>query len=171
MDINLNCNQVEALINFYIEGKLAPSLKSEMDEHISKCSKCRQKIEQLKNVLSQYESKNYKTQNENLSHEFISKLSAYIDNELDTTDNVKIKKITISNPSARKRLESMYSYQKLMHSVFEKTKNNTKFDYSKNIVSALNKSADYNTTYFRNIIILFCIIILAIISGFVYLYF
>ena len=46
-----------------------------------------------------------------------------------------------------------------------------KFDYSKNIVSALNKSADYNTTYFRNIIILFCIIILAIISGFVYLYF
>ena len=39
MDINLNCNQVEALINFYIEGKLAPSLKSEIDEHISKCSK------------------------------------------------------------------------------------------------------------------------------------
>ena len=171
MDINLNCNQVEALINFYIEGKLAPSLKSEIDEHILKCSKCRQKIEQLKNVLSQYESNNYKTQNENLSHEFINKLSAYIDNELDTTDNVKIKKITISNPSARKRLESMYNYQKLMHSVFEKTKNNTKFDYSKNIVSALNESSDYNTTYFRNIIILFCIIIIAIISGFVYLYF
>ena len=56
----------------------------------------------------------------NTDKQFIKELSAYVDNELDTSENVRIKKITISNPTARQRLESMYNYQKLMHSAYER---------------------------------------------------
>ncbi|MBO6257076.1 hypothetical protein J6N69_03470 [bacterium] len=79
--------------------------------------------------------------------------------------------MTISNPTARQKLESMYKFQKLMHSAYEKTKNDTKIDYSKNIIALLDKSEDYTTPYFRNIIIMFLLLFIAIICGFVYLYF
>lgn len=171
MEIFLNCKQIESLINLYINDKLDPYLKIAIENHISKCSKCKKKIEQLQNVLFQYrKSEENKTKKDN-DIELVKNLSAYIDNELETTENVKIKKITILNPDARKKLESMYNYQKLLHSAYERTKSNIKFDYSKNIISVLNDSYNYTTNYFRNIMIMFLIIIIAIICGFVYLYF
>ncbi len=43
----LTCNQVAALINFYIEDKLNPRLKECIDNHLSKCPACRKKITEL----------------------------------------------------------------------------------------------------------------------------
>lgn len=169
MDIRLTCQQVESLINYYFEGKLAPSLSEFVTEHIKNCPKCRKKFEQLQKILPQYKYKS-KTEREP-DRELIGSLSAYMDNELETAENVKIKKMTISNPSARQKLESMYKFQKLLHSAYEKTKNDTKFDYSKNIIMAVNENTQYTTQYFRNILILFILLLIAIISGFVYLYF
>lgn len=170
MGMDFNCSQVESLINLYIEGNLAPPLKENIEKHLSTCPKCRKKIEQLQNVLFKYAKKDY-TYKENQDKQFIKNLSAYVDNELDTSENVKIKKITISNPSARQKLESMYNYQKLMHSAYEKTKNNSKFDYSKDVISIINGNTDYSTIYFRNLAIIIAFLIVAIISGFAYLYF
>ena len=65
----------------------------------------------------------------------------------------------------------MYKFKKLMHNAYEKTKNDTKFDYSKSIVATLNEGQGYTTTYFRNIIILFVLLLIAVITGFIYLYF
>ena len=171
MDINLNCNQIESLINFYVEGKLVPSLKECVDEHLKQCSKCRKKIEQLQKVLIEYNQKNNQEEEGSIDREFINSLSAYVDNELDTSENVKIKKMTISNPAARKTLESLYNYKKLLHAAYEKTKSNVKYDYSKDIVSVLNESFNYDTTYFRNIIIMIFFMLAAIACGFVYLNF
>ncbi len=168
MNIHFTCAQVETLINYYTEGKLAPSLAQFVSEHIKKCSKCRKKFEQLQNVLTEYNKP--KNQREP-DKELIGSLSAYMDNELDTSENVKIKKMTISNPSARQKLESMYKFQRLLHSAYEKTKNDTKFDYSKSIMAMVNESSPYTTLYFRNIIILFVLLLIAVISGFIYLYF
>ncbi len=168
MDINFTCNQVETLLGYYIEGTLAPSLSEIVKEHIKNCSKCRKKFERLQSFMPKYDAKQNERQPDK---ELIGSLSAYMDNELDTTENVKIKKMTISNPSARQKLESMYKFQKLLHSAYEKTKNDTKFDYSKNIMAMINQSPDYSTTYFRNLIIMFILIMIAIISGFAYLYF
>ena len=169
MDIHLTCSQVEALMNYYVEGKLAPSLSEFVNRHIKTCPKCRKKIEHLGDMLNKmYDKSKYQREPDK---ELIGSLSAYIDNELDTAENVKIKKIAISNPSAREKLESMYKFQKLIHRAYEKTKNDIKFDYSKNIMSAITDSSDYSTTYFRNIIILFICSLVAIIIGFVYLYF
>lgn len=168
MDINLNCNQVESLFNFYIEGKLAPSLYECVKKHIETCPKCLKKFKNWQNSFPKM------TQNieikRGVDREFHNNLSAYVDNELDTAENVKIKKIAISNPTARQELEAMYKYQKLLHSAYEKTKNNTKFDYSKNIMAIINESEVYTTSYFRNFIIVSSLIFIAIICGFIYLY-
>lgn len=171
MEIFLNCKQIESLINLYINNKLNSYIKTGIENHISKCPKCRKKIEQLQNVLLQYHKSEENIVKKDNDIELVKNLSAYIDNELETTENIKIKKITILNPTARKKLESMYNYQKLLHSAYERTKNNTKFDYSKNIISVLNDSYNYTTNYFKNIMIMFLIIIISIICGFIYLYF
>lgn len=171
MDIHFTCNQVETLLGYYIEGTLAPSLSEIVKEHIKNCSKCQKKFELLKTVMKQYDNSNDRINEHKSDSELIGNLSAYMDNELDTSENVKIKKMTISNPSARQKLESMYKFQKLLYSAYEKTKNDTKFDYSKNIIAMIHQPPDYSTTYFRNIIIMFVLILIAIISGFVYLYF
>ncbi len=175
MNKDLSCNQVSALINFYIEGKLNPRLREYVNIHLTKCPKCRKKIEDLKRILNNYAElkKNITVQHkdESLNREFLNNLSAYVDNELNEKENIKIKKMAISNPTARKELESIYKFQKIVHSAYEKTKNSSKFDYSKDILSKIQDKNDYTTNYFYKLTAIFVIIISTIIGGFIYLYF
>ena len=170
MNIQFTCNQIESLIGYFIEGKLAPSLLEFFNQHLKKCPKCRKKVEQVQKVMTKYAPDNNPSESKP-DKELIGSLSAYMDNELDTGENVKIKKMTILNPNARQKLESMYKFKKIMHNAYEKTKNDTKFDYSKSIVATLNEGQSYTTTYFRNIIILFVLLLIAVITGLIYLYF
>ncbi|MCM1338803.1 MAG: zf-HC2 domain-containing protein [Muribaculaceae bacterium] len=174
MNKNLTCNQVSALINFYIEGKLNPRLKDYVDLHLEFCPACRKKIAELRKILNIYKCENSSrpsTIEEKLHPEFIGNLSAYVDNELETDENIKIKKITISNPAAREKLETMYKFKKLIHGAYEKTKNDSKFDYSKNIINKLQTKNEYTTTYFYKLIGIFILLVCGIICGFIYLYF
>ena len=82
-------------------------------------------------------------------------MSAYVDNELNTDENIKIKKMTISNPSARKRLETMYKYKNLCIQLLKKTKNSSKYDYSRDIIANLQDNTDYTTNYFYKLIAAF----------------
>lgn len=174
MNKELTCNQVSALINFYLEGKLNHRLKEYVDKHLAKCPTCRKKIEELQKILKKYKiinSNNYETNTDSqVNKEFLHKLSAYVDNELNTTENIRIKKMTISNPTARKELETMYKCKEIIHSAYNKTKNDSKFDYSKNIISKIQEPVDYTTNYFYKLAAIFVILIVAIIGGFIYLY-
>lgn len=175
MNKELTCQQVSALINFYIEGKLNPRLREYINLHIEKCPACKKKIEELKKILAKYKNNNdakiKQNAEEKLPEESIHKISAYIDNELNSNENIKIKKLTISNPIARKELENMYKFRKIIHTAYEKTKNETHFDYSKLILSNMRDANDYSTSYFYKLAGLFVILITAIIGGFIYLYF
>lgn len=175
MNKELTCQQVSALINFYIEGKLNPRLREYINLHIEKCPACKKKIEELKKILAKYKNNNdakiKQNAEEKLPEESIHKISAYIDNELNSSENIKIKKLTISNPIARKELENMYKFRKIIHTAYEKTKNETHFDYSKLILSNMRDTNDYSTSYFYKLAGLFVILITAIIGGFIYLYF
>ena len=173
MNKDLTCNQVSALINFYIEGKLNPRLREYVDLHIAKCPACRKKIEDLQKILNTFKAvkasaDNVETQ---ASPELINRLSAYVDNELNFDENIKVKKLTISNPAARKELETMYKFRKVMQSAYEKTKNDSKFDYSKSVITRFQDDTEYTTTYFYKLSAVFVVLILAIIAGFIYLYF
>ena len=68
---------------------------------------------------------------------FKTNLSAYIDNELSSNENLKIKKFAINNNRARKDLEENYSIRRLMNSSFNKVKSDIKHDFSKDILKQL----------------------------------
>ena len=56
MNKDLTCNQVSALINFYLEGRLNQRLKEYVDVHLAKCPACRKKIEELQKILNKYKT-------------------------------------------------------------------------------------------------------------------
>ena len=165
----LSCKQVEALLKFFTEGNLNPKLEGFVKEHINNCPECKKKYNYLNKNLRELQKEPH-IQEQKLKKEFISNLSAYMDNELNSNENIKIKKITVGNQLARRELEKMYNYQKILQASFEKTKNSAKIDFSKEIVAKLANEEYYSTEYFKKICILFVLLIIFIICGFGYLY-
>ncbi len=171
MQYNLSCEQVTALLTFYAEDKLSEKLSSYVRAHLDKCPQCREKYLQLQNILKRFneiqkevpENPYVTKQYEN----FKSNLSAYVDNELNDFENIKIKKFTISNPLARQDLEDIYTYKKLLHTSFEKTKNELKTDYSKSIVCHLQEECTENKGLdpFLKITALFFIMVTCVVAG------
>lgn len=167
----LTCEQVSALLSFYVEDKLSDKLSRSIWEHLQNCPECMNKFNQLKTVFNKFMD----IQNQELENPYITKqyknfksnLSAYVDNELNSLESIKLKKFAISNPIARQDLENIYIFKKLIHSSFEKTKNDFKNDYSKNIISKLHNSNIISNNYepFYKLIIIFFFMITIIVSG------
>lgn len=143
MQKELTCEQVTALLSFYAENKLSSKLSECIKHHLDKCPACMEKFICLKNIINKFiDIQNAEIENPYVTkqyEQFKSKLSEYIDNELNDFENIKIKKIAISNPLARQDLENVYSFKKLLHSSFEKTKNEVKNNYSKKIIYELQQ--------------------------------
>lgn len=176
MQYELTCNQVVTLLTFYIENKLDNKLSTGVREHLNSCPKCQEKYMKLKRILenfseitnkinesdtldtSEYETPQYET--------FKANLSAYIDNELSDNENIKIKKIAISNPLARKDLEEVYAFKQLLYSSFNRTKNELKFDYAKKTMEKLNSNSSKtdNHSFHKLVGIFACIMIFMLIG-------
>ena len=152
--MKLTCAQMDVLISFYIDGDLSPSLKTQVEEHMKSCSTCRAKYDIIKSMLTDLKN-TFDLDNESISSKNISNnttsqqyrvfknnLSAYIDNELSSEESIKIKKFTINNPDARKDLEENYNIRKLMNDSFNKTKSDSRQDFSKNILKQLEIEED-----------------------------
>ncbi len=166
MQRELTCEQVGAIITFYIEGRLSDPLQKAVRHHLEICPECNAKYEEIKQMLMRYKNKkcpnnieddvqnNFKQKQ---YAEFKSNLSAYLDNELDDKENIRIKKITISNPIARKDLEEMYAFKRLLHNSFEKTKSDIKYDFSKQVLSQMNLPDKSSEPNFRRLVVLFCL--------------
>lgn len=138
MQKQLTCEQVSALMQFYLENKLSYKLSEYVAQHLRNCPSCMEKYNKLKNMLDKFvEINNEDIPNPYITkqyQEFKSNLSAYLDNELNDEESIKVKKLAISNPLARQDLENIYTFKKLLHNSFEKTKNEFKNDYSKSII-------------------------------------
>ena len=82
-------------------------------------------------------------------------------------ENIKNKKIAISNPLARQDLEDIYTYKKLLHTSFEKTKNELKTDYSKSVICQLQEECSENQKLdpFLKITAIFFAMISCIVAG------
>ncbi len=177
MQQQLTCNQVGALLAYYIENKLNKQLTTDIEYHLSICPACKKKFMQLKNIKdkisnsSQKKSEQEKTiknteTNDKRYGDFKTNLSAYIDNELSSEENLRVKKFAISNPVARKDLEDIYNYKRLLHSSFTKTKNETKEDFTKNTLNqiyAMNNTNKFDKFYL--LMILFIIIMATALLG------
>lgn|SRR5574344_440942 len=179
MDKKLTCEQVLALMSFYVDNKLSEPLAKQVKAHLDICSDCAESYKNFQEMLGKIvDNQNNKLQetvnansfNTKQYNDFKQNLSAYLDNELELSENIRIKKIAISNPLARQDLESMYSFKKLLHSAFDKTKNELKDDYSKNIVSSLENN--FNITKFDSffkIAAIFVIMLFTILFGSYYI--
>lgn len=178
MEYRLSCEQVTALLTFYAEDKLSAKLSGYVKEHLDNCPECREKYIQLQNLLKKFnEIQNVEIENPYATkqyEDFRLNLSAYVDNELDNLENIKIKKIAISNPLARQDLEDIYTYKRLMHSSFEKTKNELKTDYSKSVVCQLQHECSQKQPIdpFVTVSVVFVVMVTSIVAGLIYfLYF
>lgn len=176
MKNNLTCEQVSALITFYLQNNLSPKLKEYIKEHLESCPNCRKKFEQLENIYKKYNKENVslnelESESDAISADVKSKLFEYIDNELTETESLKVKKMAITNPNTRKELENMYKLRKMLSSSYEKTKSNAKIDYSSWVSNQVQGRNDYSTTYFYKIAVVLVVIITSILGGFIYLYF
>ncbi len=169
MTANLTCTQVSALLSFYIDDKLSSQLKQFVEAHLEKCPACRAKLEALQGmVISLREAHDKLSKSETICdeinsspsyNEFKHNLSAYIDNELNDGDNIKIKKYIISNPKARIELENMYNLKRILHNSFEKTKNDSKEDFSKYILSKIDIQQEvYKQDSFARVVAIFVVL-------------
>ncbi len=146
--MKLTCTQMDVLISFYIDGDLSKALKNQVEEHLRECPNCRAKYDIIKSMLADLKN-SFDMQEEYATSEvsssctsqqyrlFKNNLSAYIDNELDNEDNIKIKKFTINNKNARKALEDSYNIKKLMNDSFRKTKSDARHDFSRSVLKQL----------------------------------
>jgi len=173
MHNRLSCEQVLALLNFYAEGCLTDILAKHVTEHLEECASCRQNYLQIKNIMDKYDaSENEDSNDENIYiskqyEDFKYNLSAYIDNELDSDDSIKIKKFAISNPYARKDLENIYNFKKILQNSFEKTKAELKQDFSKDIIRKIkNENVKfYAQDSFYKLSLIFSAFVLSLIVG------
>lgn len=147
--MKLTCAQMDVLISFYIENELSKALKAQVEEHLKSCNTCRAKYDIIKTMVSDLKSNFEEAQKSPEDEEnkkiatsqhyrlFKNNLSAYIDNELSSEESIKIKKITINNPKARKDLEENYSLKKLMNDSFQKSKSDVRQDFSRSVLRQL----------------------------------
>ncbi|MBO7672269.1 zf-HC2 domain-containing protein [bacterium] len=155
MNEKISCKQVKAILPFYIKGTVNPFISDLIEEHLEECESCKKLYLKL---LDEY-NKNYipdisdieinissarpeldeNIYSTNEYQSFKKKLSAYFDSELGDKEQIKMKKITISNPLARRDFENMFRCKQLLHSSFEKTKNSFNNDFSKNIINKISE--------------------------------
>lgn len=152
--MEITCTQMDVLISFYIEGDLSKVLKGKVEEHLKNCPTCRAKFEIINSLLKDLKESVENEQEEALStiqnsqyRLFQNNLSAYVDNELPPEENIKIKKFTINNKKARKELENTYSIRKLMNDSFQKTKSESRQDFSKNVMKQLDMSSEASLSF------------------------
>lgn len=172
MTLNLTCTQVSALLSFYIDDQLSTQLKQFVESHLENCPACRAKLAALKSMVNSLKEVHEKLaaitpeseieEESPLSpqyNEFKTNISAYVDNELNDADNIKVKKYIISNPKARQELENLYKLKKLLNNSFEKAKHNVKEDYSKYILKRIDIQEEiYGPDSFAKVVALFVII-------------
>lgn len=146
--MKLSCEQMEILLSFYIENELSPCLREQVDEHLRECEKCSTKYAMIKEIFADMKEvlpedtyveldDGFTKSHSKFDKELSANLSAYIDNELSDEENIKVKKLAITNNIARKELEDSYNIRRLMSDSFKKVKSDVRDDYTKNIIKQL----------------------------------
>ena len=152
------CEQIEILLSYYIHGDINDRIRYFIETHLQKCSTCRIRYEFLKNKIKDMHLAKAKIDtlkskkiipislyNDN----FKEKMSAYIDNELSNEESLKFKKYAIANPPVKTELENMYKIKNVLNLSYEKTKNNFKEDFSREIMRKSGYKTDLSALFFK----------------------
>src|SRR5574344_734342 len=141
--INISCEQFETLMSFYFNDDLSEYVRKSFEKNISTCQFCQQKyilfvgiIKDLKDSYNHLSHENVSTKTLN-GCDLYSNISAYVDNELTDSETIKLKKMIISKPEVRDKIEKMYNLKKTLKNSFEQVK--PQKDYSKIILNKLGR--------------------------------
>ncbi len=137
------CDQVTALLSYYIDGKVSAQITYFIEQHLKRCKTCRTRYEVLLKAIT--DIRDVKTQMENIelnkcvpvtanSITFSEKMSAYLDNELWDEESLRFRRYAIANPLVREELEGMFKVKNAMNTSFERTKSDLKEDFTKNVM-------------------------------------
>ena len=168
----ISCEQISVLLTYFIDKKLNKKLMTEIEYHLNICENCRKKYMNLLKITQNYEEirekiygeeDNKRDETDYLEKEyklFQENLSAYIDNELEDKENIRIKKIAIMHPAARQELEDIICFRQLLQDSFKKTKSKMKKDLSgwtidKICTKSKEESSKTNITQVLNIVLFF----------------
>jgi len=162
-------------MTFYIENKLSDKLLRHIQNHLNNCPACKENYNNLKMILnniSGVRAEMLQDEEDEFEARFITKqyedfksnLSAYVDNELNDSENIRIKKIAISNPIARQDLEDIFMFKRLLHTSFEKTKTDAGTDFSKHVLNHVY-GIRHGTDPFLKIVLIFTGMIVSIIAA------
>lgn len=179
--MELTCRQFEGLITFYLDGELNERLKQSFEEHLKNCPTCNMKFKIIKSIIGDIKGAydkllvDYKGNDvlddkpielKTLNSEDITSidLSAYIDNELNDENNIRIRRNIIAKPNIRLKLEKMYKLKKILSDSFSEHKNKLKTDYSKEIVRTLDSTITKKQICFHCILFIAIVILALIIS-------
>lgn len=149
--MKINCEQFETLMQFYFNDDLKPVIKTAFEEHLFDCKDCRKKynafkqiIQDLRDSYARFGTNDSSVALKNREEQSINtEISAYADNELDLNENIKLKKLIINKPSARKKFENIISLRELLRNSFEKTR--PEEDFSKKIVQTMSSGKKINS--------------------------
>lgn len=149
----ISCKQIKSILPFYIKGSINPYLADLIEEHLETCESCKKLYMKLLDeynksffpdledieidISTQPTAENQEIYATNEYQIFKTKLSAYFDSELDNKEQIQMKKLTISNPLARKDFENMFKFKQLLHSSFEKTMNNFNKNFSSQVIKKI----------------------------------
>ncbi len=136
----MTCEQFETLMHFYLDNELSTTMKLAFEKHLLECKSCREKYNTFKTIITElresykkFKSSSQKVKVQSPEQQAInSSISAYIDNELDLHENVKIKKMIITKPDIRNKIEKINSLKLLLKESFRKTQPTQ--DYSKQLL-------------------------------------
>ncbi len=153
------CKKVESMLSAYIENKLPWNEVNFVKMHLKKCPACYEKYITMKNVLNNLRFEYEKLLNEFEKIEadrifnireyesFYSNISPYLDDELNYDESIKFRKYLLKSKSARSELAVAYNLRNNIRDSFEWYKNNTHFNYAKNIVKKLKKENETHHKY------------------------
>ena len=138
------CSQVTSLLSYYIDGKGSAQITYFIEQHLKHCKTCRERYQFLLRAVS--DIREVKSQVDNIipqqcvpisaySNSFKEKMSAYLDNELTDEESLRFRRYAIANPPVRTELEGMFKVKNAMNTLFEKTKNDLKEDFSKDVIN------------------------------------
>jgi len=72
----MKCKEATYLLSEYLDGQLGPEETARLEEHLARCSKCREQYEDLKNYQALISSLETKKAPDNLEQEVLGKLAS-----------------------------------------------------------------------------------------------
>lgn len=178
--MDINCNQFENLLSFYVNDDLTDNMKKAVEDHMKLCPACAMRYGVVKSIIEDIKSAydevltNSKVENESvdiIEPEYvvadedikISELSAYIDNELGEKESVKIRRDIIAKPKLRRKVEKMYGLKKMISNSYHNQRSRLKYDFSKEVMRSLNTDLRDKQVYIHCVMfILFVVCAVAI---------